>query len=545
VSNHRAILAMISMFLFLFSGLWLSRAIGQVNVDVGGLHVQVGDAPPPEEIEVLTRGPIHEAFAQPVTFDEGEGVIIPRRPPSPILENVPYDKPQGDHIVWIPGYWSWDEDRNDFIWVSGCWRAVPPNASWVPGYWAQSRQGYQWIAGFWTTADAEEIVYLPAPPATLEEGPFGRADSTDSVWIPGSWVRYKGRYAWRSGFWERARPDWVWVPAQYIYTPRGYIHVKGYWDYSFDRRGVAFLPIYCPPSRYGRANFRYSPEIAIDLNGLMLNLFVSRDRRHYYFGDYYGDNDFREGYRPWYKAQDHRRGYDPIFVHEQWRHRNDRQWVDRQRTEYDRRRTNKDMRPARTYKDMRTRDARLSEKDRRRTQFARPMKDVVAEKKTPFRYERLDKKRRKETSDRERDVRTYQDKRSKWESPFAKEKADPNARRVIAPNAPVRTDMKSSKQPAKQRAPMDNTSKSPGRDNVVGGRSAGQNGKAQKVKIPRSPIVVRQPSRDKNLTPPPKPKQPKINPNIQPKTKKNAPDRSRDKDKTKSEKSKSKKSKKK
>ena len=204
MTQYRVTLAMIGIAVFVVCGQWPGQAAAQVRVDVGGVHVQVGadrPPPPPEGLEVLTRGPIHEAFAQPVILDEGVGFRITHRPPAPMEEIAPEDRPEGSHILWIPGYWSWDGDRNDFIWVSGCWRAVPPKTSWVPGYWAEVRGGYEWIAGFWDTADAEEIEYLPAPPASLEEGPQGAPRSAEFIWIPGCWVRHEGHYAWRPGFW--------------------------------------------------------------------------------------------------------------------------------------------------------------------------------------------------------------------------------------------------------------------------------------------------------------------------------------------------------
>ena len=478
MARHRVILAMIGMCMFVVLGQWPGQAVGEVNVDVGGVHVHVGDGspPPPEGVEVLTRGPVHEAFAQPVIMDEGAGFMINHKPPAPLDEIIPDDKPAGNHIVWIPGYWSWDSDRGDFIWVSGCWRAVPPNSSWVPGYWAEGRGGYQWIAGFWTTADTEEIEYLPAPPATLEEGPQG-AGSPDSIWIPGCWVRHEDRYVWRPGFWEQARSNWVWEPAHYVSTPRGWVYVEGYWDYPLDRRGVAFLPVYCSPSLYGRADFRYSPDIVLDLDALTLNLFISPERHHYYFGDYYGSEYSRQGYSPWYEVREHHDWYDPIFIHQQWQHRDDHQWVDHQREGYDHRRDDKSLRPARTYESMRTQVAHLPEKDRNEVRLARPMKEVVSAKTTPFKFETLDTKRHEETASRDKEVRDYKDKRSQWESPSA--------------------------------AP-----------------------KVQKVKIPKPPVAVREPLRDKDLTPPPKPNQPNPDPDAQPRHTKDAPDRSRDNDRS-------------
>ena len=49
----------------------------------------------------------------------------------------PDQKPAGQNIQWIPGYWGWDVSRNDYLWVSGIWREPPPNSQWVPGYWHQ------------------------------------------------------------------------------------------------------------------------------------------------------------------------------------------------------------------------------------------------------------------------------------------------------------------------------------------------------------------------------------------------------------------------
>ena len=541
MTHHRITLAMIGMFVFIVCGQWPGQAAAQVNIDVGGVHVQVGDRPPPApapalEVEVLTRGPVHEAFAQPVILDEEAGYMIARRSPAPLDEIVPDEKPDGNYIVWIPGYWSWDTDRNDFIWVSGCWRAVPPNTSWVPGYWAGVRGGYQWTAGFWTTADTEEIEYLPAPPATLEEGPQG-AGSPDSVWIPGCWVRQEGRYAWRPGFWEAAQANWVWEPAHYVSTPRGWVYVEGYWDYPLDRRGVAFLPVYCPPSLYGRADFRYSPDIVLNLDGLTLNLFISPQRHQYYFGDYYGPEYIREGFHPWYEAREHHDWYDPIFVHEQWQYRDDRQWVERQRTQYEQRRDNTSLRPAATYEAMKAQVSRLPEKDRKQVQVARPMKEVVSEKTTPLKFSPLDAKTREATTSQAKAVHAYKDQRAQWESPSAVIKAGPEPkagtppREVVTPKEPVRTpSMELPKQPTKEVAPPEKP-QTPDRGAVVKEPPAGQDVQPQKVKIPKPPIAVREPVRDKELTAPPRPKQPNPDPNARPKpSKADTPDRSKDND---------------
>ena len=49
---------------------------------------------------------------------------VPKAPPGPIPELPPRDKPPGDNLIWIPGYWAWDPEKNDYLWVSGIWRAA-------------------------------------------------------------------------------------------------------------------------------------------------------------------------------------------------------------------------------------------------------------------------------------------------------------------------------------------------------------------------------------------------------------------------------------
>ena len=254
-------------------------------------------------VQVLTRGPVHEAFAETVTFDPEPGIVVPKAPPAAIEELPPDQKPEGANVAWIPGYWGWDDERSDFLWVSGVWRALPPGRQWVPGYWGRSAQGFQWTSGYWADAQASEVEYLPEPPATVEVGPNIAASSADQTWLPGCWVWQQDRYAWRPGFWATVEPDWVWVPAHYVWAPRGYVFVDGYWDYSIARRGVLFAPVYFNSNVYARRGFSYSPTTVIDLGVFANHLFLRPQYQHYYFGDYYAAN---------YRAQGSIRGFRSI-----------------------------------------------------------------------------------------------------------------------------------------------------------------------------------------------------------------------------------------
>src|SRR5579864_3555939 len=103
----------------------------------------------PEGVEVQTRGPIHEAFAEPVDSQPAPTHVINRQPPAPIEEQPPDQRPEGDRVQWIGGYWAWDDARNDFLWVSGFWRTPPPGRTWVPGSWRDANGGFQWVSGYW------------------------------------------------------------------------------------------------------------------------------------------------------------------------------------------------------------------------------------------------------------------------------------------------------------------------------------------------------------------------------------------------------------
>src|SRR5262249_6529295 len=141
-----------------------------------------GDPPPvPKGVEVLARGPVHEAFATP-TSEPIPTKPIAKRPPNPLEEMPPDQKPEGE-VSWIAGYWAWDDARSDFLWGSGIWRPAPPGKRWVAGYWREDGNQWMWVPGFWTanvqqTAAvqgapaqqevAQEITYLPQPPAPPE-----------------------------------------------------------------------------------------------------------------------------------------------------------------------------------------------------------------------------------------------------------------------------------------------------------------------------------------------------------------------------------------
>jgi hypothetical protein len=378
---------------------------------------QTPPVPSQEQPEVLTRGPVNEAFAQQVNLENQTGLIAPMAPPADIVEIPPAQRPVGEQFAWVPGYWAWDAERDGYIWVSGCWRAVPPGMSWVPGYWWQSPAGWQWVAGFWAPVGNNEIEYLPPPPALTDIEAPGPGPSPDTIWVPPCWYWYRGQYISRPGYWVAAQADWVWVPSHYVRTPRGYVFANGHWDYALARRGVLFAPVYFSSRIYARPRFSYTLSIAVDFGNLEFGLFTRPQYSHYYFGDYYDSVYIGIGIFPWFEFEQRRTWYDPIYVHDRWRHHKDKpQWDRYQRQEYDRRRSDKALRPPRTYREMERRVSKLPESQRRNFEIAAPITRVATRKTAPFKFQRAKPEARQQVSRQAEDVRKYVKERSRWES---------------------------------------------------------------------------------------------------------------------------------
>jgi hypothetical protein len=371
--------------------------------------------PPEPQVapEVLTRGPVHEAFAAPVVYGSEPGVIVSVQPPAPVEEVTPAEMPAG--ALWIPGYWSWDDDRTDFLWISGIWRVPPPNCSWVPGYWFQVQNGYQWSPGFWLAGQPQQITYLPPAPPPVETEPIGVAPSIDDVWVPGCYIWQSPRYSWRPGFWMAGRAGWVWVPAHYVVTPRGCVFIDGYWDYVIERRGLLFAPVYF--GHHGSRRLHYTPTVVIDIGGLMVHLWSRPSYRHYYFGDYYEARYSSFGIYPWYACRERRGWYDPIYTHQIWRHRrDDPRWDDHERADFDRRRNDPGARPPRTFADEQ-RDLR-QHPDRLRPEnvLGRHLTEIAAGQPPATRFERLSDGQRRTIENQGRQVQQFSDQRVQWES---------------------------------------------------------------------------------------------------------------------------------
>jgi hypothetical protein len=313
--------------LILTAGLCLAGTVwSQQGTSPPSAPAAPAELPPvPQGVEVLTRGPVHEAFATPTT-EPVPTTPVTKAPPKPLEEMPPEQKPEGA-VVWIGGYWAWDDDRKDYLWVSGTWRTAPPGKRWVAGYWREEGTQWQWVPGFWSQAEAEkthqQVAYLPQPPAPPEVARPGEPPAPNSFYVPGAWVWVDGRYVWRAGYWAQVQPGYVWVSAHYRWTPSGYVFIPGYWDLALDHRGVLYTPVIVNHAVVG-ATFVYTPAYVVREPVVVDSLFVRPCYCHYYFGDYYGPAYRELGFESCVVYS--RAHYEPIYVYARWEHRDDPRW---------------------------------------------------------------------------------------------------------------------------------------------------------------------------------------------------------------------------
>src|ERR1017187_2039804 len=68
-------------------------------------------------------------------------------PELPVYEQPICPEP---NLMWMPGYWAYDQDQGDYYWVPGAWVEAPyDGALWTPPYWGWYGGHYRVYNGYW------------------------------------------------------------------------------------------------------------------------------------------------------------------------------------------------------------------------------------------------------------------------------------------------------------------------------------------------------------------------------------------------------------
>ncbi|MBN9120879.1 MAG: hypothetical protein J0I06_17300 [Planctomycetes bacterium] len=245
-------------------------------------------------VVLVERGPIHEGFAEPGAQVRGKGITAPKAPPAPVNEVPPLPRPEGANVRWVPGYWQWDADRTDFVWVCGLYRNAPPERAWEPGRWKDVKQQWTYFPGYWRPADNKPLpTNLPEPPAPKEEAPTAPTGNPNAMWVPGVWLHKGGKFEWQPGYWPAGSGTMIWQQGQYVQTETGFAFVPGHWDYPLEERGELYSPVYFSPAQRAKRGWAYRPEYVLSFGseskwgqgGVFDSLAIGPNYNSYRFGN--------------------------------------------------------------------------------------------------------------------------------------------------------------------------------------------------------------------------------------------------------------------
>ena len=269
------------------------------------------------------------AFARPSESIVKPGLLAPREPPAAVQELPPDQKPEGDNVVWIPGYWSWDEDRADYLWVSGFFKvASAGRRKWVPGYWNQSDTGWQWVSGFWADANANEVPYVQSAASHAGSRSVAAAAQRQQFLHPGLLAAPRRPRPVAAGLLERYPSGPRLLPAA-LFVDAARLPVRQrLLGSSPGRPRVCFSrSVYFPGSGSAKAaTGLISPRTRSPCRALLNSLWVRPGAGYYAFGDYYATRYALRGYQPWVAYGPRYR--DPLYSYSRWVNRGNPAWAE-------------------------------------------------------------------------------------------------------------------------------------------------------------------------------------------------------------------------
>ena len=149
------------------------------------------------------------------------GQLLAKEPPPPVPEEPPDYRPEGKNVTWIPGYWAWDAERKDFLWVSGTYRdRAGRAAAGCPATGPAPTKAGAGSPASGRRTEQTEVPYTPEPPEPFNNEPNLPAPDDDSTWVPGYWHYNQAALRGGRATGRRNTQSRVWVSPRYTWSIR-------------------------------------------------------------------------------------------------------------------------------------------------------------------------------------------------------------------------------------------------------------------------------------------------------------------------------------
>jgi hypothetical protein len=144
-------------------------------------------------------------------------------PPPPRAEVRP-KAPPGDDLAWVPGYWSFDDELADFVWISGTYVVRPKR----PVVVAAAPVASPPVASPPVASPPVASPPVASPPVVVEPAreldaaiAAAPAPKVEAVAPPPPAVAAQPNAVWVAGHWVLVGRTWRWTPGAWINGPVG------------------------------------------------------------------------------------------------------------------------------------------------------------------------------------------------------------------------------------------------------------------------------------------------------------------------------------
>ena len=131
----------------------LLSSLGVAVILIVGCDLTLSERRRPEPVYVQQSPPPQYVAPQPQYVEpQPQYVVVQQAPPPLIYENRP--PPPPGNVVWIDGYWNWDNQR--YTWQVGRY-AAPPQAGvvWMAPRYEYDARGGRYTPGQWSHQGGE------------------------------------------------------------------------------------------------------------------------------------------------------------------------------------------------------------------------------------------------------------------------------------------------------------------------------------------------------------------------------------------------------